>query len=87
MTGNAMADKRRRVPVPRLGTRRGVKQNTEADPSSIMAENSHLISKMPERETGLPNTYLSRHWTVASASVRSEPGLPAAGNAWDRAIG
>ena len=22
-----------------------------------MAENSHLISKMPERETGLPNTY------------------------------
>ena len=39
------------------GTRRGVKQNTEADPSSMMAENSHLISKMPERETGLPNTY------------------------------
>ena len=37
------------------GTRRGVKQNTEADPSSMMAENSHLISKMPERETGLPN--------------------------------
>jgi len=35
-----------------------VKQNTEADPSSMMAENSHLISKMPERETGLPNTYL-----------------------------
>ena len=23
----------------------------------MMAENSHLISKMPERETGLPNTY------------------------------
>jgi len=34
-----------------------VKQNTEADPSSMMAENSHLISKMPEWETGLPNTY------------------------------
>ena len=31
-----------------------MKQNTEADPSSIMAENSYLISKMPERETGLP---------------------------------
>ena len=25
----------------------------------MMAENSHLISKMPERETGLPNTYRS----------------------------
>ena len=24
----------------------------------MMAENSHLISKMPERETGLPNTYI-----------------------------
>ncbi len=23
----------------------------------MMAENSHLISEMPERETGLPNTY------------------------------
>ena len=34
-----------------------MKQNTEADPSSMMAESSHLISKMPERETGLPNTY------------------------------
>ena len=28
----------------------------------MMAENSHLISKMPERETGLPNTY----WWVAA---------------------
>ena len=37
----------------------------------MMAENSHLISKMPERETGLPNTYranwlrfalFSHHW-------------------------
>ena len=27
-----------------------------------MAENSHLISKMPERETGLPNTY--RVWKL-----------------------
>jgi len=42
------------------GTRRGVKQNTEADPSSMMAENSHLISKMPERKKGLPNVYLTR---------------------------
>ena len=24
----------------------------------MMAKNSHLISKMPERETGLPNTYV-----------------------------
>ena len=46
-----------RRPSSETGTRNGVKQKTEADPSSIMAENSHLISKMPERETGLPNTY------------------------------
>ena len=26
----------------------------------MMAENSHLISKMPERETGLPNTYVQK---------------------------
>ena len=47
-----------RRPSSETGTRNGVKQKTEADPSSIMAENSHLISKMPERETGLPNTYI-----------------------------
>ena len=46
-----------RRPSSETGTRNGVKQKTEADPSSIMAENSYLISKMPERETGLPNTY------------------------------
>ncbi len=27
-----------------------------------MAQNSHLISKMPERETGLPNTYDYAHY-------------------------
>ena len=56
MTGNAMADEAATGASSETGTRRGVKQNTEADPSSMMAENSHLISKMPERETGLPNT-------------------------------
>ena len=32
----------------------------------MMAENSHLISKMPERETGLPNTY---EWPILSRIV------------------
>ena len=55
-----------RRPSSETGTRNGVKQKTEADPSSIMAENSHLISKMPERETGLPNTYKRAGWVHGS---------------------
>ncbi|MGZ3433237.1 MAG: hypothetical protein ACXWN0_16110, partial [Isosphaeraceae bacterium] len=52
---------------------------TEADPSSMMVENSHLISKMPERETGLPNTYLFED--VHSSGLLTRPasatkGLP-----------
>ena len=41
-----------RRPSSEMGTRNGVKQKTEADPSSIMAENSHLISKMPDAGDG-----------------------------------
>ena len=35
----------------------------------MMAENSHLISKMPERETGLPNTYNG----AAGSQTRQRP--------------
>ena len=65
-----------RRPSSETGTRNGVKQKTEADPSSIMAENSHLISKMPERETGLPNTYcpylLWYLWTCGLYAISCE---------------
>ena len=37
-----------RRPSSETGTRNGVKQKTEADPTSMMVENNHLISTMPE---------------------------------------
>ena len=55
MTGNAMADKRRR------SVRDWDPQGREDERGRVirfskMAKNSHLNWKMPERETGLRNT-------------------------------
>ena len=54
------------------GTRTGVKQNTEADPSSMSAENSQLFSKLPEHETGSPNVYVA----VFAGKFGSRRGAP-----------
>ena len=42
---------------------------------SMMAENSHLISKMPERETGLPK-YLQGHGVPMIEGERSSRRTP-----------
>jgi hypothetical protein len=44
-------------PSSETGTRKGVKQNTEADESSMLVESNHLPAKMRESRTGLPNGY------------------------------
>src|SRR5271170_5827371 len=45
-------------PSSETGTRRGVKQNTEAEPSSMVAESNHLLSRMKEVAMGYPNLYI-----------------------------
>jgi len=52
----ATAEQASRRPSSETGTRRGVKQNTEAENgSSMVAESNHLLSWMREVAMGLPS--------------------------------